>query len=46
MSGIHVPVFGLLGRFFDRRVAPVQLLVERALLLPLGQSVNAVARKR
>jgi len=35
-----------LGRFFDQRVLPVQLRVERALSLPLGQSVYAVARKR
>jgi SAM-dependent methyltransferase len=35
-----------LVRFFDRRVLPVQLLVERALRLPVGQSVYAVAKKR
>lgn len=33
-------------RFFDRRVLPVQLRVERALALPVGQSVYAVAKKR
>jgi SAM-dependent methyltransferase len=33
-------------RFFDRIVLPVQLLVERALPLPVGQSVYAVAKKR
>jgi SAM-dependent methyltransferase len=35
-----------LVRFFDRRILPVQLRVERALTLPLGQSVYAVAKKR
>jgi SAM-dependent methyltransferase len=35
-----------LVRFFDRVVLPVQLGVERALQLPLGQSVYAVAKKR
>ena len=35
-----------LVRFFDRVVLPVQLRVERALPLPLGQSVYAVAKKR
>ena len=35
-----------LVRFFDRRVLPVQLLVERAVRLPVGQSVYAVAKKR
>jgi hypothetical protein len=35
-----------LVRFFDRRVLPLQLLVERALRLPVGQSVYAVAKKR
>ncbi len=35
-----------LVRFFDRRVLPVQLRVERALRLPVGQSVYAVAKKR
>ena len=35
-----------LVRFFDRRILPVQLLVERRLQLPLGQSVYAVAKKR
>lgn len=33
-------------RFFDRWVMPVQLRVERALALPVGQSVYAVAKKR
>jgi SAM-dependent methyltransferase len=33
-------------RFFDRVVLPVQLLVERALPLPVGQSVYAVAKRR
>jgi SAM-dependent methyltransferase len=35
-----------LVRFFDRVVLPVQLRVERALPLPLGQSVYAIAKKR
>jgi SAM-dependent methyltransferase len=35
-----------LVRFFDRVILPVQLRVERALPLPLGQSVYAVAKKR
>jgi len=35
-----------LVRFFDSAVLPVQLRVERALSLPLGQSVYAVAKKR
>ena len=35
-----------LVRFFDRRILPVQLRLERALRLPLGQSVYAVAKKR
>ncbi len=35
-----------LVRFFDRVVLPVQLRLERALPLPLGQSVYAVAKKR
>jgi len=35
-----------LVRFFDRVVLPVQLRVERALQLPIGQSVYAVAKKR
>jgi SAM-dependent methyltransferase len=35
-----------LVHFFDRRILPVQLRVERALHLPLGQSVYAVAKKR
>jgi SAM-dependent methyltransferase len=35
-----------LVRFFDRVILPVQLCLERALALPLGQSVYAVARKR
>lgn len=35
-----------LVRFFDRRVLPVQLRLERALRLPVGQSVYAVAKKR
>ena len=35
-----------LVRFFDRRVLPVQLLLERAVRLPVGQSVYAVAKKR
>lgn len=35
-----------LVRFFDRRVLPVQLRVERAFQLPVGQSVYAVAKKR
>jgi hypothetical protein len=33
-------------RFFDRVILPVQLPLERALPLPLGQSVYAVAKKR
>jgi SAM-dependent methyltransferase len=33
-------------RFFDRRILPLQLRVERALRLPVGQSVYAVAKKR
>jgi SAM-dependent methyltransferase len=33
-------------RFFDRVILPVQLLVERAVHLPVGQSVYAVAKKR
>ncbi len=33
-------------RFFDRAILPVQLLVERAVRLPVGQSVYAVAKKR
>jgi SAM-dependent methyltransferase len=33
-------------RFFDRVILPVQLRVERALPLPVGQSVYAVAKKR
>ncbi len=35
-----------LVRFFDRAILPVQLRVERALRLPVGQSVYAVAKKR
>ena len=35
-----------LVRFFDRVILPVQLGVERALSLPVGQSVYAVAKKR
>lgn len=35
-----------LVRLFDRRVLPLQLRVERAFQLPVGQSVYAVARKR
>jgi SAM-dependent methyltransferase len=35
-----------LVRFFDRVILPVQLRVERAVALPLGQSVYTVARKR
>jgi SAM-dependent methyltransferase len=35
-----------LVRFFDRVILPVQLRVERALPLPVGQSVYAVAKKR
>jgi SAM-dependent methyltransferase len=35
-----------LVRFFDRVVLPVQLRLERALSLPVGQSVYAVAKKR
>jgi SAM-dependent methyltransferase len=35
-----------LVRFFDRVVLPVQLRVERAFPLPVGQSVYAVAKKR
>jgi SAM-dependent methyltransferase len=35
-----------LVRFFDRVILPVQLRLERALPLPLGQSVYAVAKKR
>jgi SAM-dependent methyltransferase len=35
-----------LVRFFDRVVLPLQLRVERALPLPVGQSVYAVAKKR
>jgi SAM-dependent methyltransferase len=35
-----------LVRFFDRAILAVQLRVERALALPLGQSVYAVAKKR
>jgi SAM-dependent methyltransferase len=35
-----------LVRFFDRVILPVQLRVERALPLPVGQSVFAVAKKR
>ncbi len=35
-----------LVRFFDRRVLRVQLRVERALPLPVGQSVYAGAKKR
>jgi SAM-dependent methyltransferase len=37
---------GWLWRFFDRVILPVQLRVERALPLPVGQSVYAVAKKR
>ena len=33
-------------RFFDRVILPVQLLVERAVHFPVGQSVYAVAKKR
>ena len=35
-----------LVRFFDRVILPAQLRLERALALPLGQSVYAVAKKR
>ncbi len=35
-----------LVRFFDRAILPVQRRVERALRLPVGQSVYAVAKKR
>lgn len=35
-----------LVRFFDRRILPVQLRIERVLQLPVGQSVYAVAKKR
>jgi hypothetical protein len=35
-----------LVRFFDRRILPVQVRLERALSLPLGQSLYAVAKKR
>jgi SAM-dependent methyltransferase len=35
-----------LVRFFDRVILPVQLRLERALPLPVGQSVYAVAKKR
>jgi SAM-dependent methyltransferase len=35
-----------LVRFFDRRILPLQLRVERVLELPVGQSVYAVAKKR
>jgi SAM-dependent methyltransferase len=35
-----------LVRFFDRVILPVQLRVERALPLPVGQSVYAVAKRR
>ena len=35
-----------LVRFFDRVILPVQLRLERALALPVGQSVYAVAKKR
>ena len=35
-----------LVRFFDRRILPVQLHVERVLPVPVGQSVYAVAKKR
>ena len=35
-----------LVRFFDRMILPVQLRLERALALPVGQSVYAVAKKR
>ena len=35
-----------LVRFFDRVILPVQLRLERALRLPVGQSVYAVAKKR
>jgi SAM-dependent methyltransferase len=35
-----------LVRFFDRVILPAQLRVERALPLPVGQSVYAVAKKR
>jgi SAM-dependent methyltransferase len=35
-----------LVRFFDQVILPVQLRVERALPLPVGQSVYAVAKKR
>ena len=35
-----------LVRFFDRRILPVQVCVERVLQLPVGQSVYAVAKKR
>ena len=34
-----------LVRFFDRRILPVQLRLERALRLPFGQSVYAIAKK-
>jgi hypothetical protein len=46
MSVIDVPVFGLVGPFLDQRVLPIQLGIERALSLPLGQGVYAVARAR
>jgi SAM-dependent methyltransferase len=35
-----------LVRFFDRVIFPVQLIVERMVHLPVGQSVYAVAKKR
>jgi SAM-dependent methyltransferase len=35
-----------LVRFFDRAILPVQLRLERALSLPVGQSIYAVAKKR
>jgi SAM-dependent methyltransferase len=35
-----------LVRFFDRFVLPLQLRLERAVALPIGQSVYAVAKKR
>lgn len=35
-----------LVRFFDRKVLPVQLRLERALQMPVGQSVYAAAKRR
>ena len=46
MSVIDVPVFGLIGPFLDQRVLGIKLGIERALWLPLGQGVYAVARTR